>query len=306
MRRQGFDAAKSPSYRAVPSLSAYQLGALGLCALALIVGSANSALAGSQGDLILNEFNAVGGTFFLGNGSSDTYFGTVQGNGGNWYELVVITDHLDVRGWTLDWRNADPDSGSVIFQDNPIWSDLRSGTIITIREDDLAPPGHGVILTDLSYDPMNGDWWIHVNVDDITVVNQFGFKVDNDNWQMRIVDESLTIIQDWTGESTALWGGTGGVGRDEVGKLEQDPSSAAAFQPPAPAYNDGKTSTFGEENQWMGGAFTQDFCALRDPVLGNPVCAAIPPEVPAISVQGGLLLSGLLAAVGCALGRRRR
>ncbi len=47
----------------------------------------------------------------------------------------------------------------------------------------------------------------------------------------------------------------------------------------------------------------QDFCALRDPVLGNPVCV---PSVPGLSVPGGLLLTGLLGAVGCALRRRRR
>ena len=239
--------------------------------------------------------------------TGDPFFGIVQGNGGNWLEVVVITDHLDIRGWTLDWRNADPDAGRVIFKDIPFWSDLRSGTIITVREDDLGPPGYGVLLTDLSYDPQNGDWWIHVNVDDLTVVSQFGFKVDDDNWQMRILDGSLTIIQDWVGESTALWGGTGGVAGNELGKLEEDPSAAvASLGPPLPNYNDGIASTFGSENRWMSASLSQDFCALRDPVLGNPICGLFAPSVPGLAVPGGLLLTGLIAAVGCALSRRRR
>jgi len=179
--------------------------------LALLVASADLAIAGNAGDLILNEFNATAAASFLRDGGSDSFLGTVQGNGGNWVEVVVIADHLDIRGWTLAWRNTDPDSGSVIFGDHAIWSDLRKGTIITVREDDLSPPGFGVLLTDLSYDPDNGDYWIHVNVDDLTVVTQFGWKVDDDNWQMRILDETLTIIQDWVGEGTPLWGGGGGV-----------------------------------------------------------------------------------------------
>ena len=230
MGRQVCEATKSALDRA-SAAAVCRLGVLGLLGLALLLGSANRAIAGNQGDLILNEFNATGELFFLRNGGSDAFLGTVQGNGGNWIEVVVITDHLDIHGWTLDWRNADPDSGSVIFGEHAIWSDLRSGTIITIREDDLSPPGYGVLLSDLSYDPQNGDWWIHINVDDFTVVSQAGFKIDDDNWQMRILDESLTIIQDWVGESTPLWGGGGGVANDEVGKLEEDPSTAAAMSP---------------------------------------------------------------------------
>ena len=275
-------------------------------ALALLVASADLAIAGNAGDLILNEFNATAAPSLLRNGGSDSFLGTVLGNGGNWVEVVVIADHLDIRGWRLEWRNADPDSGGAVFQDHAIWSDLRSGTLITIREDDLSPPGFGVLLTDLSYDPANGDYWIHANVDDLTVVSQFGWKMDDDNWQMRILDESLTVIQDWVGESTALWGGGGGVAGDEVGKLEEDPSAAAAMSPPVPNYNDGTSSTFGSENRWMTETLIQDFCTLRDPVLGNPVCGVLVPQVPGLSVPGGLLLTGLLGAVGCALMGRRR
>ena len=63
-------------------------------------------------DVILNEYNAVDGSAFLGGGDAaaderqgracDSYFGRVEGNGGDWFELVVVTDHLDMRGWHLD------------------------------------------------------------------------------------------------------------------------------------------------------------------------------------------------------------
>ncbi len=240
----------------------------------------------------------------------DPFFGIVRGNGGNWIELVVIADHLDIRGWTLEWMNADlvSNSGTVTFVDHVIWSDLRSGTIITIREDDLSPPGYGVLLTDLSYDPQNGDWWIHANVDDLTVVLQAGFKVDNDNWSLRIWDGAITcpippsvctgigstaVIQDFVGEITALWGGTGGVGNNEVGKLEQDPSAAAATTPPVPMYNDGTSSTFGSENLWLGGAIMQDFSALR----------AV--AVPALTTTGTVVFTSLLLSSALWLTRRR-
>jgi hypothetical protein len=281
-----------------------RLGFVGLLGLALLVGPESRATAGNPGDLILNEFNGTGDLFFLRNGGTDTFFGTVQGNGGNWVELVVVADHLDIRGWKLEWANADPDSGSITFLNHSIWSDLRSGTIITIREDDLSPPGYGVLLSDLSYDPLNGDWWIHANVDDFNVVGQLGFKTDDDNWQMSILDDLSNVIQAPVGEATALWGGGGGVAGDEVGKLEQDPSAAAAMTPPVPMYNDGTSSTFGSPNRWDAGALLQDFCALRDPVLGNPACV---PPVPALSVPGGTLLAGLIGVTtGLALKRRRR
>jgi hypothetical protein len=372
-------------------------GLLGLIALAFLLGSADTAIAANQGDLILNELNAVSDSAFLGGQSflggnidvandelniaghsfsdqqgpvqltttgtppgglsfgtdyyivntgltntpasdwiglsltpggakvditvatggihtldmKDTFLGFVQANGGNWIELVVVADHLDIRGWTLEWHNGDPDQGTIFFQSHSIWSDLRSGTIITVREDDLSPPGYGVLLSDLSYDPQNGDWWIHANVDDLTVVGQTGFKTDNDNWSMRIWDGPVNcpappsvctgvgptvVIQDWVGEGTALWGGTGGVGNNEVGKLEQDPSAAAATTPPAPMYNDGTSSSFGSENIWATGAIVQDFSALR---------AVIAPPVPALSTKGAVLTTGLLLGSTFWLARRR-
>jgi hypothetical protein len=236
----------------------------------------------------------------------DTYWGFAQANGGNWIELVVIAEHLDIRGWMLEWHNDDdppppePENcnfGTVTFEDYDIWSDLRSGTIITVAEE---------LADDLSYDPGNGDWWINAKHEDGVVSHDICFKADNDNWKMRIWDGPISctddpgppvsfvctgvgetvVIQDWVGEEgppTALWGTTGGVGNKEVGKLEQDPSAAAATSPPEPSYNDGTSSTFGSENTWSQGTMKQDFSALRGGVA-----------IPTLTTKGAVLLAGLL------------
>lgn len=42
----------------------------------------------------------------LGEPGRDTFFGRIRGNGGNWIELVVLEDHLDIRGWRILWAEA--------------------------------------------------------------------------------------------------------------------------------------------------------------------------------------------------------
>ena len=107
------------------------------------------------GGLIMNEYNAVGSTKYLteviGDPSKgvDSYFGRVLGNGGNWVELVVTQDHLDIRGWKLRWAetlntatngtdlwygNGAVEQGIVTFSNNAKWSDMRAGTILTVCE----------------------------------------------------------------------------------------------------------------------------------------------------------------------------
>ena len=63
------------------------------------------ASSGRAAELILNEYNAVSSTNMLENSGSDTFFGQVLGNGGDWFELVVIRDRLDIRGWQLYQRS---------------------------------------------------------------------------------------------------------------------------------------------------------------------------------------------------------
>ena len=266
-------------------------------AILLLVGLVPSSNAAS---LVINEWNAVKDDGFLKDGKLDTFFGRKVGNGSNWIELVVTTDHLDIRGWKLDWTNADPDSGVVTFTNDSTWSDLRSGTIITLREDDASHPAfpdpangnastgpYGNLPSNTSFNPAGNDWWIHANIGDAALVTYTNWTVDNDDWRLRILDASNNVIQPFIGEGLPANGWAGaGLGSDEIGKLEQNPSTSPTN------FRDGTSSTFGAPNVWTSGAnsFTQDFSALRA-------------EVPEPS---SLILAGMgLAGIGVIRFRRR-
>lgn len=237
--------------------------------------------------LILNEFNSVSAGKVLAGG--DTTFGTKAGNGGNWVELVVTTDHLNIQGWKLEWTNSDPDSGNLIFTNNALWSDLRSGTIITVREDDTGDPGPpvGARPTDVSFNPAGNDWWIEINADDALYIIKNNFKVDNDDWQGRILDASSTVQQGYVGESIGglPWSGSG-ISSTEVGALLANPTAVN----PASGYFDVTYSSYGAPNKISTGVF-QDFSALR---------AAVP--------EPSSILLAMLGTCGTALvaWRRRR
>ena len=115
---------------------------------------------------MVNEYNGVAAAQYLNGGTAaadadggaaaDPYFGRVLGNGGDWLELVVIQDHLDLRGNSLsiaEGTGAGRTTTVLNFTQSSLWSDLRSGTIITVAED---------VPDDPSYAPLAGDWWINV------------------------------------------------------------------------------------------------------------------------------------------------
>jgi len=99
------------------------------------------------------------------------------------------------------------------------------------------------------------------------------FVVNNDDWEMRILDDSGNVVQDWRGENVSGFGG-GGVGKDEVLKLEQydgsgtwsysDDSVGAGNWPDIGTYLDGDDSTCGRRNEWANSANTQDLSDVRD------------------------------------------
>ncbi len=132
-----------------------------------------------------------------------TGFARVQGNGGDWLELVITEDHTDLRGWKLFWQNDEnsqigqtpvigdnPDErGFIAFRNHKAFSDLRAGTILTLSEqgvvdevrdkfpndipfDENGPDPHDTghrydLTTDPSFDPFGGDdWHVHFHVDE--------------------------------------------------------------------------------------------------------------------------------------------
>ncbi len=206
--------------------------------------------------MILNEYNAVDPDKFLASSNSDSHFGRIVGNGGDWFELVVTGDHVDARNWRLRVSN---DTGApteqvttLVLTNSSIWSNLRAGTIITVGEDQA---------DNVSYDPGNGDWWIHVRAGTSgsgQYISALDFPVSNNNWQLTIQNSLLQTVFGPVGEGVFP---VSGVGGDEVFKLEEDPTP---FLTPLDSYNDGTSSTFGAPNLFAAGTFVQDFSGLRD------------------------------------------
>jgi hypothetical protein len=95
------------------------------------------------------------------------YFNTSSGPTGEWSELLVISDNLDLRGYrygdnTLgmnSWQNA------ITFTGNALWQNVRAGTIIIIR--------HGTSPTN-DADPSDGFL-------DLGALNTFYFSTTSNN-----------------------------------------------------------------------------------------------------------------------------
>lgn len=208
-------------------------------------------------DIILNEYNAVSSNEFLNGGdaaadadggrASDSYFGRIPGNGGDWFELTVITDHLDMRGWMFDiYENGVLDETLDLTHDS-IWSDLRSGTIITVSEK---------VPSDISYNPSAGDWWINVQASedsDGLYIEASAFPVSSSNWQLGIRNAENAIIFGPAGEGISP---TSGIGGTDIFRLEAKPSASVTAN--SPDYDDGiDLSTFGSPNRWGQQGYNQ-------------------------------------------------
>lgn len=121
-------------------------------AVAAAAGSLDTASGAVRNSFMLNEANAVTGSKFLESNKFDTTLGRLQGNGQNWLEFIVVQGNelaggafahtLDLRGWKLEWAYdkkdvADPNkygSGTITFTNDPLWSAVPVGTMLTINE----------------------------------------------------------------------------------------------------------------------------------------------------------------------------
>ncbi len=248
----------------------------------LVILTAQAAFSAS---VILNEYNAVKDTKYLENNGSDTYFGRVKGNGGDWFELVAVED-VDMRGWSFYWINEDSTEyeGWIYLSDNDFWSNIKAGTIITIIQDTAA---HGGLDTDTSINYAD-DWWVNIcteqeqasyntnpsggwlaRTDDTDLTGHF--KVDNDDWALTIYDEDDKLVFGPAGEF--LIKPDRGVGSDEILSLYNDPSTSVypGDATDGMGYDDNHNSTFGSPNVSDDDddvpLYTQDFSAF----WGDPV-----------------------------------
>jgi hypothetical protein len=247
----------------------------------------------ASGALILNEYNAVRADRWLdadglaASTASDSNFGRIEGNGGRWFEMLVVGttsapgETVDLRGWQFDWTSTDVGSGSFTLSNDAGLASIHRGTLITFFSQDLGGPN--VASNIGSYDPANGAWWLNVNLADATLVTSGSLDTGNGDWQVTVRDSTATVVFGPVGEGI---GSFSGVSSREVGKLEAFTSATIAdwqgVTPASVAYNDGTSSTFGSENAWSGGTNIQDFSALR-----------VIPE-PSTALLGGLGLLALL------------
>ena len=175
-------------------------------------------------DVILNEYNGVGSTRYLDNDNysnlgvrvdkQDSYFATipglagdgrVQGNGGNWFELVVVSDHVDMRGWELRWAETDkfenngstiwytppggpsPNQGIITLSQSTEWSDLRAGTILTFSELASFRVDTTVVAGNKNFndfaDPLSSDGSYEVTVD---LSTDMSFNPAGGDWWLHV------------------------------------------------------------------------------------------------------------------------
>jgi len=240
-------------------------------------------------DVIVNEWNAVNDTKWLNSADTaactgpagiscatdqDNFFGRIMGNGSDWIELVVVNDHVDMRGWRLQWvagvgvaavdappvgngndiwwGDGSTAQGEIVLSQAAVWSDVRAGTIITLIQNTAAQGG---LDTDLSFDPCRGDWWINVNINDAALCEPVSnvaaelavgrrLHVSEDNFWVRIVDDEGNEHIGLIGENSFGWPASG-VNSREVGKLEADPTPTISIYS---NYQDANHSTFGSPN----------------------------------------------------------
>ncbi|MEM9385234.1 MAG: CotH kinase family protein [Pseudomonadota bacterium] len=222
--------------------------------------------------LVLNEYNAVSGSNFLNGGDEfvdedgntappfDPFFGRVPGNGGDWFELVVVAEGLDIRGWQLEIFSDGELEPRLVFTDAPLWESLEAGTIITVAED---------VPDDPSYDPANGDWWINVNAanpeDGGTgeFISADNFPVNNDDWQLTIYDAEGNVVFGPAGEGIVSDDGVAsGIGVNSRETFALQVSPAADVGRDDAGYNDAIASSFGAPNGALD-QVAQDFAPLR-------------------------------------------
>jgi hypothetical protein len=238
-----------------------------LCAVMFSISCAH----GGVLSMVINEWNCVGPTKYLegptnhGEGT-DSFFGHVAGNGDNWVELVVVQDHLDIRSWAINWSNNKDGvvkSGGMTFTNHSIWSDLRQGTIIGLREYDTSGGDIKRPSDITSYDPYADKWTIFADMDDTALIAKGSWKIDNDLWKATILNANGQTEQGYVGEagSGAVYETHGNINSQEVGALGINPNvDTSEFD-----YNvHGSSSSFLAPNP------NQDFSAMRNAIVPEP------------------------------------
>lgn len=204
--------------------------------------------------LVLNEWNAVDDDRELAEG--DDALGVIPGNGGDWFELLVLED-ADLRGWTFTMADRRGDRGVVSFTNADLLGSVRAGTLITVSAS---------LPEDASYNPEVGDWRFHLRATPEGAYAQSGgFEVTAHDWLFTAWDADRGVGFGPAGETVAPESGIAG---DEVGFLAADPSDG--LRRTSSDFRAGARSTYGAPNVW-GNGNVQDLSALRGESQGGIV-----------------------------------
>jgi len=134
----------------------------------------------AKGDsLLLNEYNGVGYDRYLKDSGSDSYFGTVAGNGGSWLELVVKENYLNLQRAEIKISENCREIFRGRFPELLTLAHLREGTIVTLSSEP----------TDMSYFPFapeGNDWRLNINIDDLMDTSGI-FKLSDKNISISIL-----------------------------------------------------------------------------------------------------------------------
>lgn len=202
--------------------------------------------------IVLNEYNAVADDRELVGGSG------VVGNGGDWFEFLVLEDDLDLRGYRFELYDNKGDDDQlrqaavVTVGNDPVLANAPAGTIITISEEGT---------DDLSFNG-NGDWLISLAITNeatgtyfATPANDVAFNSTRASQMVLVKDATGTVVTPLSGETEAWDDANGGVSGGEVMALCVSPTPGVPIDPITDYLDTGIQSTFGEANE----------CAFQDP-----------------------------------------
>jgi hypothetical protein len=235
--------------------------------------------------VVLNEYNAVDPNSFL-NGtavptSSDSHFGRIVGNGGNWFELAVTgngtSGYTNLTGWSIEVGKIASSgkfvSGSTIVLSDPgTWSAIANGTLLTFIDKNTAAGGLDTGFNRENLLASDGYAWSNIYLGTPGIIsgsNLTTLAIDSDNTAFLIKDPAGTVIFGPAGEGVAPLSGVNGT---EIFKLENDASPLVspidvAITDTMLGYDDGSSgSTFGSPNLFSPLGTTtdraQDFSAF--------------------------------------------
>ena len=237
------------------------------------------------GPILLNEYNGVGPNDVLdatnpGDGI-DHRFGTIAGNGGDWFELVVTgtdaaTSTVDLRGWKIEILSGGT-TKTLVLSSDPYWSNVMAGTILTFIENNTGEGGLDTAIHQESAFHTGGFVWSNIWIRDPVFINQAasvigsGISIDNNNTWFTIKNPAGTVVLGPCGEGIAaedtdLNGYPDtlvNVSSQEVLALRTDP--ATTVSPLFGLYTDQSSSTFGYPNYWKNKEKAQNFAAYVTP-----------------------------------------